>query len=143
MHSVRAAGALLVLLVAVGVSPGSAQAAPASESRATAWCSGAVSWQTAARRVGSVVRVKARVASGVFARSSNGRPTFLNLGNAYPNPSRLTVIIWGRNRSRFPRAPEAMFRPGTVVCVQGLVETYRGVAEIESRRWDAQARVLR
>jgi hypothetical protein len=80
--------------------------------------------------------------SVVYARSSNGRPTFINLGAAYPNPNRLTILIWGEDRPNFPRAPERMFGPGQTICAQGRVTLYRGVSEIEVALWDAQGRLL-
>jgi DNA/RNA endonuclease YhcR with UshA esterase domain len=131
--------ALCVVIVSTGVGT----AAPATQAVASAWCSGAQSWQSARRSIGRSVRVRAAVVSAAYASSSNGRPTFLNLGRAYPSPGRLTIVIWGRHRSNFPRAPEQMFRSGTTVCVQGFVETYQGVPEIEVTRWDAANRMLR
>jgi hypothetical protein len=129
---------LAVTLVAV-VSDAPASVSPA---RSSAWCSGAISWQSARQHVGQPVRVKARVVTAFYARSSRGRPTFLNLGYAYPDTRRLTVLVWGRNRVNFPRAPEQMFRAGTTICAQGVVKRYRGVAEIEVALWDPQDRLL-
>jgi DNA/RNA endonuclease YhcR with UshA esterase domain len=86
--------------------------------------------------------VKAKVVSVYFARSSNGSPTFINLGHAYPNPSRLTVLIWGRDRTNFPRAPERMFRRGATICAQGMVELYRGVPQLQVSTWDQAGRLL-
>ena len=101
-----------------------------------------MSWKAARGSVGEVVRVRARVASVFYARTSRGRPTFINLGVAYPDPQRLTVIIFGPNRANFPRAPEQMFRPGQMICAQGRVRLYRGVAEMEVVLWDAQGGLL-
>src|SRR5437899_2309329 len=64
-----------------------------------------------------------------MASSSNGAPTFLNLGRDYPDMHRFTVVIWGRNRSRFG-APENRYR-GRTICVRGLISTYAGVPQIE------------
>jgi hypothetical protein len=35
-----------------------------------------------------------------------------------------------------------MFPRGTWICAQGVVTSYRGVAEIEVALWDARGRVL-
>jgi hypothetical protein len=94
------------------------------------------------RSLGVPIRVKARVASVRYASSSNGRPTFINLGNAYPNRNRVTVVIWGRNRRNFPRAPDRMFRRGQTICVQGVAEMYGGAPEIEVSLWDFGSRLL-
>jgi hypothetical protein len=135
--AVAASGAAFSVSMAAPV----AGAIPAASSNA--WCRGAVSWQAARASSGELpVRVKAKVVSSVFASSSSGRPTFLNLGRNHPSPSRLTVVIWGRDRVNFPRAPERMFRAGTMVCVQGFVSRYRGVTQIEVALYDAQDRIL-
>jgi len=77
------------------------------------------------------VTVKGPVVDTAYASSSNGRPTFLNLGRAYPDPRRFTVVIWAENRAAFG-APERRYRRRTI-CVRGLVEMYRGSAQIEAR----------
>ena len=134
--------ALLAFVVTFAFAAAAPQAGRAAEARASAWCPSATTWQVARTRVGDTVRLKARVASVYFARSARGRPTFIDLGFAYPNPRRLTLLIWGRDRSNFPTAPERMFRPGTLVCAQGVIASYRGVAQMEVGVWDARARLL-
>jgi hypothetical protein len=138
---------LLLFLILCTFIGAAAKAVPTSTAaamplRLTAWCGGSESWQSAGRKTGRLVRVKARVVSAVYARSSSGRPTFINLGHSYPNPNRLTLLIWGRNRANFPAAPERMFRRGRLVCAQGIVTRYRGVPEIEVAIWDPAARLM-
>jgi len=82
------------------------------------------------RSVGSRKTVCGDVKSPTYASSSNGKPTFLNLGREYPNQV-FTVVIWGDNRSAFPSAPEKLYRSKTI-CATGLIESYRGVAQIEA-----------
>lgn len=138
--AVLVVAAFSAALAASVVAP-AAEAIPTVSSKA--WCQGAVSWQAAKASSGELpVRVKARVVSSLYASSSSGRPTFLNLGRDYPSPARLTVVIWENDRVNFPRAPERMFRTGTIVCVQGFVSRYRGVAQIEVALYDAQDRIL-
>ena len=127
---------------ALAAAPAGSTRSSAVPSTASAWCQGWESWRSARQSVGELVRVKARVARSYFASSSRGQPTFLDLGHAYPSPSRLTVVIWGRNRVNFPRPPERMFRRGTTICAQGFVRRYRGVAHIEVALWDAKGRLL-
>jgi hypothetical protein len=71
------------------------------------------------------------VASTHFASTSNGSPTFLNLGVAYPNPRRVQVVIWIENRAAFGQ-PEARYRRHTI-CARGSVSMYDGVPEIIAR----------
>ena len=94
-------------------------------------CRGAVSWQNASSLVGRVATVRGRVAGTNFAVSSNGSPTFLNIGVDYPDPSRFVVLIWIQNRAAFG-SPEVRYRRHTI-CVRGLVSSYQGVPEIVAR----------
>lgn len=110
-------------------------------SRSGAWCAGAQSWTTARASVGEWIRVRGKVVSSSYASKATGRPTFLDIGKRYPNPNRLTVLIWGRDRSMFPSAPERFFR-GKTVCVQGQVRLYRGVPQITVSIWDADLRLM-
>jgi hypothetical protein len=109
---------------------------------ATAWCGGSQGWQTVRSSLGLPIRIKARVASVAFASAERGRPTFINLGRPYPNRSRVTLVIWGRDRVNFPRPPERMFKPGQIVCAQGVATMYAGAPQIEVGLWDAKSRLL-
>ncbi len=90
---------------------------------------GAVSWQNAYQHIGEIVTIFGPVVDSHWARSSNGKPTFLNIGKPYPDESRFTVLIWGDDRSKFVETPETMFL-GKSVYVTGLVEEYNGSCEI-------------
>lgn len=116
----------LAVLPATGIAGNSNAKAP--QLRAGS-CAGAVTWTRARAMVGRVATIKGRVAGTHYARSSNGSPTFLNVGVDYPSSRRFTVVIWGSDRSRFGR-PEARYA-GRTVCVRGVIETYQGVPEIE------------
>jgi hypothetical protein len=122
-------GALFVSIVVAGVS-GAARAETAAHDVTSASCAGAVSWQNARRVVGRVATIRGNVAGTYYAASSNGSPTFLNLGADYPSPRRVTVVIWQENRARFGR-PELRYR-GRTICVHGYVDTYRGVPDLEA-----------
>jgi DNA/RNA endonuclease YhcR with UshA esterase domain len=138
----RVALATLVAGIATCVFVGSGLAHDATQARTSTWCAGSQSWTSVRRHLGDPVRVKARIASVAYARSSSGRPTFLNLGHAYPSSGRVTVVIWGEDRGNFPRAPERMFRRGMTICVQGIATQYRGVPQIEVALWDPKGRLL-
>lgn len=116
----------LVLAVAAVAAPSGSTA----RSEVTATCSGAISWTAAKSAIGRVATVKGPVVDAYYARSSNGSPTFLNLGRRYPSPSRFTVVIWSENRGRFG-APERRYR-GRTICVRGRVSSYQGTPEIEA-----------
>jgi hypothetical protein len=118
---------VIALLAAVAAVPRAASASPTVR---LASCAHAVSWQTARRMIGRVATIRGRVAGTKYAPSSNGAPTFLDVGVGYPDERRVTVVIWGNNRKRFG-APEVRYRHRTI-CVRGLVDTYAGVPEIEA-----------
>ena len=100
------------------------------QSAAASLCNaGAFSWQEARSHVGERAAVKGPVVDSKYASSTNGQPTFLNVGKPYPDPARFTVLIWGENRSSFPKAPEVAYR-GMTICVTGLIEEYQGLPEI-------------
>ena len=120
--------AAIAVCSAVLVALASLAPASAAPSRSTASCAGAIGWGSASRMIGQVATVKGRVAGTKFASSSNGSPTFLNLGVDYPSSRRFTVVIWGRDRSRF-RSPESTYR-GKTICVRGLIRPYQGIAEV-------------
>lgn len=123
------ASASAVLVVTVGVAEAGVTHR-GGDDRSSASCRGAVSWQSARQYVGRYATIKGPVAGTKFASSSNGSPTFLNLGVDYPSSRRVTVVIWNDNRWRFGR-PEIRYR-GRTVCVRGFVDTYGGVPEIEA-----------
>jgi len=82
----------------------------------------------ASRHVGEVATVCGQVAGAAYFGSVKGAPTFLNMGRAYPDQL-LTVVIWGSDRSRFPKPPENLF-DGKSICVTGEIVSYRGKPEI-------------
>jgi len=89
----------------------------------------AISWEQANKYVGEQVIVCGPVVDGVYAQESRGKPTFLNVGLPYPEAGRLTILIWGDDRSLFSVPPEELYVNKTI-CVKGQIELYRGVAEI-------------
>jgi hypothetical protein len=73
---------------------------------------------------------ESRLASGKFASSNRGQPTFLNLDAPYPDQI-FTILIWGSERSKFG-TPERDYA-GKSLCVTGLIQDYRGTPEIVVR----------
>ena len=67
-----------------------------------------------------------------FAQTTNGQPTYLDLGRTYPDPARFSVLIWGNQRANFPSEPETLYR-GKTICVTGKIASYRGTLEMEVR----------
>jgi hypothetical protein len=90
---------------------------------------GKISWKDASDHIGERTTVEGLVVNTNFASSSNGGPTFLDVGKEYPDPDRFSVVIWEESRGSFPEAPEDMYL-GKRIVVKGLIKTYRGVPEI-------------
>ena len=89
------------------------------------------SWRDASSHLGDYTTICGPVVSTHFASTSDGQPTFLNMGEDYPSNARFVVLIWGEDRERFPSPPEDLYS-GQSICVTGEVEIYEGVYEIEA-----------
>jgi hypothetical protein len=89
----------------------------------------AISWNEARNHIGEEAIVCGPVVEANYAESSNGQPTFLNIGGKYVDPNRFTIVIWGRDRDKFSADP-AQYYLGVTICVSGTIEEYKGIPEI-------------
>jgi hypothetical protein len=124
-----------LLLVALGVplpiestAAGRDFARPPHSARSGGFCPKSIRWQAAENYVGQRRNVRGPVKSTFYARRSSGRPTFLDMGRRFPNRNRFTVVIWGRNRPRFPRPPEHLYRR-EYLCVSGRIRLFEGLPQ--------------
>jgi micrococcal nuclease len=85
-----------------------------------------ISAKEAASHIGETVTVCDKVYSTKLIDGSN--MTLLNLGDYYPKQL-LTVVIKGKDRSKFKDAPETYFK-GKNVCVTGKIVDYKGNPEV-------------
>lgn len=92
-------------------------------------CATALDWSQAANHVGETAAVRGPVVSTFYAATSEGQPTFLNIGAPYPDPGRFIGVIWGQDRLNFPMPPEYLYK-GRTICVFGTIKSYDGVPEI-------------
>jgi len=90
----------------------------------------AISWDKAKDHIGDRTTVCGPVAGTNYGSTSNGRPTWLNVGKDYPSSERFVVIIWGENRGNFPQPPESYY-DGKTIYVIGLIQDYEGIPQIE------------
>ena len=81
----------------------------------------------AAGHVGESATVCGVVASAKFAANSRAKPTFLDMGQPYPNET-FAAVIFGSDRAKFGE-PETTLA-GKRICVTGQVRNYRGRPEI-------------
>ena len=89
----------------------------------------AISWDKATQYIGKDVTVTGSVVGITYAVHSRGSPTFINLGLNYPDPARLTVVIWGEDRDKFKPNPEKTYQ-GKNLYVRGVVGEYKGSPQI-------------
>lgn len=89
---------------------------------------GSVSAAQAAAHVSEIAKVCGLVVSATYAESSAGSPTFLDLDKPYPNAV-FTIVIWEEDRAFYGGHPEVKFAKSRV-CIEGLVESYRGKPQI-------------
>lgn len=82
----------------------------------------------AAKKIGDSIRVCGKIYGGRFFETSNGSPTLLNMGAAYP-ASPLTIMIPGDVRLKLGYAPEQQLKDKNV-CVLGKVILYKDKPEI-------------
>ncbi|MCL2806944.1 MAG: hypothetical protein FWD27_02060 [Coriobacteriia bacterium] len=91
---------------------------------------GAISWTEARQHVGETATIYGTVVGTNYASSSNGQPIYIDIGAAYPDTSRVTVVIWGEDRGSFSFAPETTYQ-GQTVLVTGEIYLCDGVCNIK------------
>jgi len=84
----------------------------------------------AAQFVGKEATVCGPVAGARFAENTEGQPTYLFIGGAFPNHP-FSARIWGRDRAGLGIDPESL--AGKVVCVTGEIGTANNRPEIVVR----------
>jgi len=89
-----------------------------------------IQWNEAKYYIGKFKTVCGTVVGTYYDVTSNGQPTFLNIGKPYPDPDRFIVIIWGEDRGKFYSPPEDYYL-GKNINVIGLIMEYEGIAKIE------------
>jgi len=105
---------ILILFAAIGLA---ACASPVPE----------LSPEEASNHLDAKARVCGVVASAKHAAESNGSPTFLNLGQAFPHHV-FSAVIWAEARGRFDYAPESL--QGESICVEGVIGEFQGLPQI-------------
>jgi hypothetical protein len=78
--------------------------------------------------VGDSVTVCTKIYGGIYLDRSNGTPTLLNAGGAYPNAP-LTILIREDARKKFTNPPEVFYKDKDV-CISGKIILYKEKPEI-------------
>ncbi len=81
----------------------------------------------AQNHIGEKATICGKVVSAHYANSSNGKPTFLNIDEAYPKHI-FTAVIWGEDREQFGE-PEVQYYNKNI-CVTGKIKRDRRGAKV-------------
>lgn len=92
-------------------------------------CSNPISWQLAGDHVGESRALVGRVEGMARREDVSGRPLWIDLGESFPSPRRLNLVIWGDDQDKFSDLVSVGIL-GKNVCVQGDIQEYRGVSQI-------------
>lgn len=84
--------------------------------------------------VGQEMTICGKVYQVATPKGIRGNPTYINMGDKYPNHP-FTVVIWGRDTDKFVRDTDTFIYglkafEGKEIAVTGLVEEYRGKPQI-------------
>ena len=82
----------------------------------------------AAKNLGKKVTICDKIFGGRYFEKSDGAPTLLNMGAAYPN-NPFTFVIHGEDRKKFSYKPEEWLI-NKEVCVTGEIIDYKGKPEM-------------
>lgn len=87
-----------------------------------------IEWQDASRYANRTVRFEAPIMN-IKAMDSHvsGMPTFLDIGSAYPDPNRVTIMWWGKDSHEFWAGDSYLNRR---VVVTGKVTEYGGATQL-------------
>lgn len=90
----------------------------------------ATDWPKAKSHIGETICVKGKVKASTYRNKSNGQPTYIDLGAAYPDDNRVTMVIWGEDRDKFTDNPESFYL-GKTLLVTGKLYEYNNAVYIK------------
>jgi len=93
-------------------------------------CENPVSWREARNFMDRHAAFIGTVAGIRYRQDVSGQPTWINIGADFPEPDRLVLVVWGRNRQALLGRLDGL-RAGQTVCASGRVSEYQGVPQIE------------
>ena len=83
--------------------------------------------EEAGQHIGDSVTVCGLVADMRYFENSKNQPTFLNIGESFPN-QKLTVVIWGSVKAGFKEPVEIL--KGKQICITGRIILFKERPEI-------------
>lgn len=127
--------AAMVLLVYVTTdqnrtpSPSIAESGPARVVRGES-CENPATWRESESFLGGRAALRGPIAGIRYSREVRGQPTWINIGADFPEPDRLVLVVWGRNRPALSGLLDNL-SVGQIICAVGRVFEYEGVPQIE------------
>lgn len=106
------------------------QAALPTSATAAQSCPNAIRWNDVRSYIGETITTAGPITRVTYKPDTNGKPTWIEVGARFPDPSRLTLLIWGNDRTAFePQITGQII--GDTACVTGEVSEYRGDVQIQ------------
>ncbi|WP_085920423.1 DUF559 domain-containing protein [Halomonas sp. CSM-2] len=98
-------------------------------------CPNAIHWSEVRNHMGETVTTQGLIKRITYKPDVNGSPTWIEVGASFPNPDRLTLLIWDNNRPEFASQLSQNII-GDDACVMGKVSEYRGDVQIQLKDAD-------
>ena len=95
-------------------------------------CENPISWDKAGQYVGKTFIVVGPVVKITKPKGIRGNPTWIDIGAAFPDIRRLTLVLWENQKSNFPMVKQDLL--GKNICVLGKINIYKGTSQIELKK---------
>jgi len=83
----------------------------------------------AREHIGQTVAVVGPLMKVTIREGVKENPIWVDIGAVFPNPQRLTLVIWGVNKAAFPMVIPGQLA-GKSVCIIGQIKDYKGTPQI-------------
>lgn len=88
-------------------------------------------WYNAGSQIGTNCTIAGPVAEVYQATQSQGMPIFVDIGEPYPSPNRVTLVVWADSLSDFEEMLNAVSQGNAWLSVTGYLSSYDGVAQFD------------
>ncbi len=95
-------------------------------------CDNPISWDKAGEYTGKTFIVVGPVVKITKPKGVRGNPTWIDIGAAFPDARRLTLVLWEDQASNFPMVKQDLL--GKNICVLGRIDIYKGSSQIELKK---------
>lgn len=89
-----------------------------------------IPWGDYSDFIGETTMVTGPVADISILNDSNGSPSFIDLGEAYPSTDRFTIVIWEEHYDDVATVLNEI-SVNDIIYVEGCIEMYDGIPQIE------------